>query len=144
MSEEREAERLTTAQSWLLGLLGGLVVLALMGAAYLIGFNRGEDEAATEPVSSAEETPTAPSEQSAAAQDPGEDLFVANCGSCHTLDAAGTSGATGPDLDTLAPAEDQVLAAIENGGAGSGAMPANLVTGEEAEQVAAYVSSSAG
>jgi mono/diheme cytochrome c family protein len=26
-------------------------------------------------------------------------LFVANCGSCHTLAEAGTSGTTGPDLD---------------------------------------------
>jgi mono/diheme cytochrome c family protein len=27
-------------------------------------------------------------------------LFVANCGSCHTLSQAGTSGTTGPDLNT--------------------------------------------
>ena len=49
-----------------------------------------------------------------------------------------------PDLDSLAPAEDQVLAAIENGGAGSGQMPPSLLGGEEAQQVAAYVASSAG
>ena len=37
-----------------------------------------------------------------------------------------------------------MLSAIENGGSGSGAMPANIVTGAEAEAVATYVSSVAG
>jgi mono/diheme cytochrome c family protein len=37
-----------------------------------------------------------------------------------------------------------VTSAIENGGAGTGAMPANIVTGQEAEAVAEYVSSVAG
>jgi cytochrome c oxidase subunit 2 len=29
----------------------------------------------------------------------GKQLFVQNCGSCHTLADAGTNGTTGPDLD---------------------------------------------
>src|SRR5215210_7176019 len=29
------------------------------------------------------------------------DLFQNNCGACHTLDAAGTDGVVGPDLDEL-------------------------------------------
>ena len=32
----------------------------------------------------------------------GEAIFVANCGSCHTLEEAGTSGTVGPNLDELA------------------------------------------
>ena len=37
-----------------------------------------------------------------------------------------------------------MLAAIKNGGLGSGTMPANIVTGKEAQDVAEYVSSVAG
>jgi mono/diheme cytochrome c family protein len=37
-----------------------------------------------------------------------------------------------------------VMAAIENGGAGSGVMPAGLLSGEEAQAVADYVAKSAG
>ena len=70
---------------------------------------------------------------------PGQDLFVSNCGSCHTLAAAGTPGGVGPDLDSIPVDEQRGLAAIENGGTGSGQMPANLVQGEEAQQVAEYV-----
>ena len=31
----------------------------------------------------------------------GKDLFVTNCGSCHTLYKAGTDGVVGPNLDEL-------------------------------------------
>lgn len=144
MDEGRHTdEGLTTAQAWVFGLLGGLVVLALMGVAYTIGFNRGEDEAGPAPAASSEQEP--PGEQAQPpAQTEGEQLFVSTCGSCHTLEAAGTSGTAGPDLDALGPDPAQVLAAIENGGAGSGAMPAALLEGEEAQQVADYVGEVAG
>ena len=33
----------------------------------------------------------------------GKDIFLANCGSCHTLADAGTSGKIGPNLDQLKP-----------------------------------------
>ena len=74
----------------------------------------------------------------------GKQIFSQSCGTCHTLGDAGTSGAVGPNLDDLAPDRARVQSAIENGGAGSGAMPANIVTGQEAEAVAEYVSSVAG
>ncbi|MGA8220007.1 MAG: c-type cytochrome, partial [Solirubrobacterales bacterium] len=32
---------------------------------------------------------------------PGKDLFVTNCGACHTLAKAGTDGVIGPNLDQL-------------------------------------------
>jgi mono/diheme cytochrome c family protein len=50
----------------------------------------------------------------------------------------------GPNLNQLKPDKARVQNAIEKGGAGTGAMPANIVTGEEAEAVATYVSSVAG
>jgi hypothetical protein len=74
----------------------------------------------------------------------GKQIFTQSCGTCHTLSDAGTSGTVGPNLDELAPEQARVAAAIENGGAGTGAMPANIVTGSEAEAVAEYVSSVAG
>jgi mono/diheme cytochrome c family protein len=65
-------------------------------------------------------------------------------GGCHALAAAGTTATVGPDLDELQPTAEQVLAAIENGGAGSGQMPAGLLSGADAERVAEFVSGAAG
>jgi Cytochrome C oxidase, cbb3-type, subunit III len=73
--------------------------------------------------------------------DEGKLIFTQTCGTCHVLQDAGTSGAVGPSLDTLKPDKARVEAAIENGGAGSGQMPAGLLAGKEAEAVAEYVSS---
>lgn len=72
----------------------------------------------------------------------GRELFVENCGSCHTLDAAGTSGQIGPPLDEIPLDEAAVMRAIEIGGRGSGNMPPNLVTGRDAQDVAAFVAAS--
>jgi hypothetical protein len=74
----------------------------------------------------------------------GKQIFTQSCGTCHTLSDAGTSGTVGPNLNQLKPDKARVQSAIENGGAGTGAMPANIVTGAEAEAVAEYVSSVAG
>ena len=90
----------------------------------------------------------------------GKQLFVARCGSCHVLQRAGTKGVTGPNLD-------QAFARARADGFGESTfegivhkqiqipaknpqvdpktgkvlpeMPANLVTGDDAEDVAAYV-----
>lgn len=72
----------------------------------------------------------------------GRALFVSDaspsCGTCHTLSEAGTSGAVGPNLNLLAPSEDQVRAAIENG---VGAMPgySERLSDEQLRQLAHYV-----
>jgi mono/diheme cytochrome c family protein len=75
----------------------------------------------------------------------GKEVFAANCGSCHTLAAAGTSGNIGPNLDELMPDESTVEMQVENGG---GAMPAfgkeGILSPEEVKAVSAYVSSEAG
>jgi cbb3-type cytochrome c oxidase subunit III len=73
----------------------------------------------------------------------GKDIFSANCGSCHTLAAAGTSGTTGPNLDQLKPALATVQHQVINGGA---IMPAfkGQLTDAQIKAVAKYVSSSAG
>jgi mono/diheme cytochrome c family protein len=86
-----------------------------------------------------------------AAQLHGRDLFIQHCGSCHTLDAAGTVGQIGPNLDDIAINEADVVYAIRNGGGRhsrgtetgpTGNMPKNLVTGKDAQDVAAFVAAS--
>jgi mono/diheme cytochrome c family protein len=83
----------------------------------------------------------------------GKDLFVTNCGACHTLAKAGTDGVIGPNLDQLlappsatAPAPNtikpRVLSAINNGVAGR--MPKGVLSGQQADEVATFVSQVAG
>lgn len=94
----------------------------------------------------------------AALQD-GKELFQENCGSCHTLYAAGTDGNFGPDLDELlAPSgpiadeaveatQGRVLNAVEEGidsDTVPGRMPGGILTGEQAEAVAEFVARTAG
>jgi mono/diheme cytochrome c family protein len=74
----------------------------------------------------------------------GKQIFQQNCGTCHTLADAGTNGKVGPVLDQVKPDKQLVLSAIKNGGLGSGTMPANIVTGKDAQTVATYVSTVAG
>jgi mono/diheme cytochrome c family protein len=138
--EERGESRWGTAESWLIGVGAGLVVVALMGATYTIGYNHGKDSAAPASAPVAKE----PASAAPAAPGPGRELFISTCGKCHTLENAETTATVGPDLDALAPDAATVEAAIENGGAGSGAMPPNLYSGEQAKQVAAYVAGVAG
>jgi mono/diheme cytochrome c family protein len=97
----------------------------------------------------------------------GEKLFktTAQCAACHTLAAAGSTSTVGPNLDDAfrgdrtqhfkqSTIQNVVLDQIR---LGSGAlstgkaktalaaqMPANLVTGQNAQDVAAYVASVAG
>ena len=124
-----------------LGRIGSRTSAALCCAALLAACGSDDDENTnaeerTTPQAAVEEQPLDPIEER------GRELFVANCGACHTLDAAGTQGAIGPNLNEAQVDEAEVLAVIANGGKGSGNMPANLVTGEDAEAVAAFVASS--
>jgi mono/diheme cytochrome c family protein len=75
----------------------------------------------------------------------GRHLFAANCGTCHTLAAAQTSGRVGPNLDDLHPNAGLVLNAIQLGRArGQGQMPAGLLVGQEAKDVASFIQAVAG
>ena len=75
----------------------------------------------------------------------GEAIFKANCSSCHTLAAAGSTGTVGPNLDQLAPKLTLAIVVhqVTNGGA---VMPAfkGKLSGAQIQAVAKYVSSSAG
>jgi cytochrome c553 len=74
----------------------------------------------------------------------GKAMFRQSCWSCHSLAAVDAQGVTGPNLDELAPDRERVLNAIKRGGTGDGRMPANLLEGEDAENVASYVAKVAG
>ena len=73
----------------------------------------------------------------------GKSIFTANCGSCHTLADAGTTGTVGPNLDDIKPTKDKVVTQVTNGG---GAMPAfkDSLDEQQIQAVADYVSSAAG
>jgi cytochrome c6 len=75
---------------------------------------------------------------------PGGKVFAsAGCGGCHTLKAAGSSGTTGPNLDSLKPSAAAVAAIVRSG---AGVMPSfsSRLSGAQIQAVAQYVSSSAG
>jgi mono/diheme cytochrome c family protein len=75
----------------------------------------------------------------------GRKAFGERCANCHTLKASGAVAQVGPNLDTLRPPKNLVLDAIRNGRArGNGMMAADLVEGEDAEDVAAYVAKAVG
>ena len=79
----------------------------------------------------------------------GKAQFVQRCGSCHSLGRAGTQGQTGPNLDAAFRAalragesRDTVEGVVRDQISHvrkSSAMPKNLVTGNDARDVAAYV-----
>ena len=73
----------------------------------------------------------------------GKTVFTTNCGSCHTLNAAGTSGNVGPNLDELKPDEATVERQVRNGGGGMPAFEGTL-NAEQIMAVAAYVAQNAG
>ena len=69
-----------------------------------------------------------------------QSLFTSNCGSCHVLEKAGTSGTVGPNLDEAQPSFEDAVRQIRNGGGG---MPAfgDQLTDEQIRALARYVSS---
>ena len=62
----------------------------------------------------------------------------AQCGVCHSLQAAKSEGDIGPDLDQLRPQLEQIISAVRNG---IGVMPPweGILTKKEIEAVAHYV-----
>jgi cytochrome c553 len=87
----------------------------------------------------------------------GRELFGEHCAVCHTLAADNAVGKTGPNLDKLRPSEALVLKTIANGCLqqptaadtssvclGYGTMPADIVEGRQARDIAAFVAAIAG
>ena len=80
-----------------------------------------------------------------AAQERGREMFGHTCNQCHTLAAANTVGKVGPNLDQIKPNQALVLDAINHGrDRGKGRMPAQLLQGRDAQDVASFVGAVAG
>jgi mono/diheme cytochrome c family protein len=127
----------------------GLLVVFLAVLIPWLAFRSNGDAANAEPV---------PADLKA-----GQSLFQTNCGTCHTLYAAGTDGNFAPNLDellaptgppegpnaqqTIEATEGRVLNALEHGVDSSttpGRMPAGILNGEQAKEVAEFVAATAG
>jgi mono/diheme cytochrome c family protein len=83
----------------------------------------------------------------------GKELFTQRCGACHILENAGTKGVQGPNLDLAfkATVRDGLGRSTVQGVVRKqislpmgGQMPADLVTGQDADSVAAYVANAIG
>lgn len=84
----------------------------------------------------------------------GAKIFEQRCAGCHTLSVAGTQGSAvnshdkeptdGPNFDQRKETVETVLYALRNGGFSGKYMPANVVTGDEAEAVARFLAKYAG
>jgi len=91
-----------------------------------------------------------------AAEKQGRELFGQHCGVCHTLAAANAVGKVGPNLDMIQPTAQLVLHTITFGclqnpppGSqqnclGQGTMPADIIQGQQAIDVAKFVARVAG
>ena len=92
-----------------------------------------------------------------AAEKRGRELFGQRCGVCHTLAAASAIGKVGPNLDQIKPSQSLVLHTITYGCLqdppspssptnclGQGTMPAAIIAGVQAQDVAQFVAKVAG
>ena len=78
-------------------------------------------------------------------------LFNERCSGCHSLESANAYGSkpigqleggertNGPNFNVRKVARDDVLYAIRNGGFSGAIMPANIVTGQDAETLAGFL-----
>ncbi|MFN8215640.1 MAG: cytochrome c [Solirubrobacterales bacterium] len=132
---------------------GLLVVVLAVGIPWLVFNSKGDANS------------TSGGQEVSARYKTGQELFEINCGTCHSLAAAGTDGNYGPDLDELlapnGPPEgetakeideqaegvaERVLNAVENGvdGEAPGRMPAGILNQSQAKEVAQFVGRYAG
>jgi mono/diheme cytochrome c family protein len=81
----------------------------------------------------------------------GAELFYERCSGCHTFTKANAYGSkptgqlqggertNGPNFDVRHVKKDDALFAIRNGGFSGAIMPANVVTGRQADEVAEFL-----
>ena len=79
----------------------------------------------------------------------GAELFAQRCSGCHTLDTVGAEGSVsditdsertdGPNFNVRKETVENVLYAIRNGGFSGAIMPENIVVGQNAADVAAFL-----
>jgi mono/diheme cytochrome c family protein len=139
-----------------LGLFVGVTILLTAGMLATIIALAGEPTEAREAEGAPGATTTAPTTAPATTTQPGSTtpsagdaaagkaVFAsAGCGSCHTLQAGGSTGTVGPNLDDAKPPTGLVVDRVSNG---KGVMPPfkDQLSPKQIQDVAAFVSSSAG
>lgn len=108
-------------------LVAGVLALMLLAGPKVIAEDKGKP------------APAGKSPYAAPADAPdGKALFASNCGSCHMLSAAGTSGQIGPKLDGRALDAARVTGAMKSG---PGAMPTFSLAAAELKAIAEFVAS---
>jgi cytochrome c553 len=115
-----------------------IIVYLIAGVAIpvVVIAGRGEAQGGVGPLKQKELSPSA---------EAGKQIFKHTCTSCHSLAAVNAHGITGPDLDDIGQiTRSRVLNAIKIGGTGDGRMPPGLLQGEDAQNVATYLSEVAG
>ena len=106
-------------------LIPAILFTAVSAAVYgLAQTHPAKDEAASAPLGA----------PVAADRGNGQRLFAENCASCHG--EGGTGGGVGPRLAGSGISQDDARAKIQTG---SGVMPADLVKGQDLEDVLAYL-----
>ena len=130
----------TATAPWLQGRAKAVTTLAVLalaaagGIGWAIGHYAGTSDG-TATATQATSTSGGGDSQLAA----GRRVFVsAACGACHALEAAGSTGTVGPDLDAQKPSAELVTDRVTNG---RGAMPSfkSRLTAREIRDVAAFV-----
>ncbi|MDO8213215.1 c-type cytochrome [Conexibacter sp. CPCC 206217] len=111
-----------------------LTIVAALGIGFVIAGNADENDQTVT-------TPAGTSVTLTAAEAKGRAQFGETCANCHTLAAADAVGKVGPDLDIVRPDRALVLTMIR---AGSGQMPPGLLSGTQAQDVAAFVAAATG
>lgn len=132
---------------FLLGTVGMFLAMLLAVVFFAVEDEEEGAHAAATATETQAETQTEPSETTTTATEPsaggnaeqGRTVFEsAGCGGCHVLQAAGSTGTVGPNLDESTVTAEQVEEQVRNGG---GAMPAfgDRLSDQEIADVAAFV-----
>ncbi|CAB4937844.1 unannotated protein [freshwater metagenome] len=84
----------------------------------------------------------------------GAKLFAERCSGCHTMSVAGAQGSAtkvsdrekvdGPNFNARKVCYDNALYALRNGGYSGAIMPANIVVGKQAQDVARFIAEYSG
>ena len=119
-----------------------LFAVTMVGVFVFAAEEEAEGQAAETHATETGESPVTTTEATGEAEGDavaGEEIYAsAGCGGCHVLEAAGTSGAVGPNLDKSKPDAALVVDRVTNG---AGVMPAfgDELDEQQIQDVAAYV-----
>ena len=131
-------DRVLAPLSWLLA--AGIVVMLLIGPQIVA---KDETQPRTEAAGAAPYAKASVDDPNAPETTDGKAVFTNNCGTCHTLADAGTSGIAGPALDDAGLDAETVAGIVRSG---RGGMPAfgDKLADPDIEAVAAYVAQASG